>query len=187
MQLSEFDYAGSYGFYILYTFVAALYGFIVPTATIILIIGFTIQYWVDKYKLFKRQSAPIDVNYDFGRMVFRVFEVSILLFAVGYCLWSLDIHYDKGVNFTILNLVSVGIALLYVGFVMFAPARIKGLAFRDFSAPDCLSYYDKKFPSTYRKFNPASIYLPPKTINPDKKDGKSKKVTKNVLFFNEEK
>ncbi len=73
VELPEFDYATSYGFYLVYTFLVAIYGFIVPFSTPILILIFIGQYWVDKYQLFNNRSTPVNVSFDFGRMVFRLF------------------------------------------------------------------------------------------------------------------
>ena len=49
-----------YSFYIVYTFVVSFYGYIAPLATPIMIAIFFVQYWVDKYNLFRRYSSPID-------------------------------------------------------------------------------------------------------------------------------
>ena len=60
IEQPQFNFASMYSFYIVLTFTVSFYGFLVPSITPILIIVFVIQYWIDKYNLFKRYSCPID-------------------------------------------------------------------------------------------------------------------------------
>jgi len=73
LQRPEFNYAVMYSFYIVFTFVVSFYGFIVPSATLIMIAIFFIQYWVDKYNLFRRYSSPVDFGSELIKWIFKIF------------------------------------------------------------------------------------------------------------------
>lgn len=62
----KFGIAENYAFYIMITFTISFYGFLVPLATPIAIVIFFLEYWVDKYNLFRR-SAPIDFGFVLGK------------------------------------------------------------------------------------------------------------------------
>lgn len=47
-------------------FTVSFYGFLVPLATPIAIVVFFLEYWVDKYNLFRR-SSPIDFGFVLGK------------------------------------------------------------------------------------------------------------------------
>jgi len=55
-ELPEFDLADRYSYYILQIFTAAFYSYIAPVSGLCLIFTLIIQYWVDKFNLFKRSS-----------------------------------------------------------------------------------------------------------------------------------
>ena len=62
-----------YSNYIVFTFVVSFYGFIAPTATPVLIYIFCLQYWVDKYNLFRRYSCPVDFGAELIKKIFIMF------------------------------------------------------------------------------------------------------------------
>ena len=70
MELPQFDFAQRYAFYIGYLYLASFHSLLVPLASPLLIVVFTIQYWVDKYLLFRRCSMPIDLDEDSFKLVF---------------------------------------------------------------------------------------------------------------------
>lgn len=82
-----FPYAQNYSFYIIYCYVVCWYGFLFPIGTIFLIIIFIIEFWVDKYNLFRRYSNPVAFGQDLVRLVTTAFQFSLFLFALGYFLW----------------------------------------------------------------------------------------------------
>ena len=73
LQYPEFDFAPAYAFYIVYTYVACFYGIITPLASPLLIVLFVLQYWVDKYNLFRRYSYPNDLGPSINKLIFRSF------------------------------------------------------------------------------------------------------------------
>ena len=83
-----------YAFYIVFTFVVSFYGFLTPIATPILICIFAIQFWVDKYNLFKRFSCPVDFDAELIKKIFIMFETSTLLSVIGHLMWDLKINKD---------------------------------------------------------------------------------------------
>ena len=114
-----------YAFYIVFTFVVAFYGFLTPMATPVLIAIFAIQYWVDKYNLFKRYSCPVDFGADLIKKIFNMFEVSLLISVVGHFIWDLKLHKDQTPEFRVLGIANLTIAALFVIFELFAPDRLK--------------------------------------------------------------
>lgn len=92
MQDPEFDFSNRYAYYIVNVFIVSFYSYITPYIGIILVIIFVAQYWVDKYNLFQRFSCPVDFNYRLSRLTFKAFESSILIFALGNLIFSINIH-----------------------------------------------------------------------------------------------
>ena len=114
-----------YSFYIVYTFVVAFYGFVVPFATPIVIIIFFLQYWVDKYNLFKRFSSPAPFGVDLIRLILKCFEFSLLFFTIGFLFWDHIIHFDPSTTSRILNIVNLAITVIYASFIIFVPPSMK--------------------------------------------------------------
>lgn len=57
------------------------------------------------------------MNYFLSRTILKMFESSLPIFTIGNLIFSIVIH-EYYLN--IINLISLGIALLYVGFITFA-------------------------------------------------------------------
>jgi hypothetical protein len=89
MQDPEFAFVDQYSFYVSMVFLVSFYAVIAPAAVMMLIVIFTIQYWIDKYNLFRRYSCPLDFNIDLTKLVFKAFECSILIFAIGTFIFDL--------------------------------------------------------------------------------------------------
>lgn len=64
-----FSYSYGYSFYIIYTYVVCWYGFLYPLGTIILVLLFIVQYWIDKFNFYKRCSSPYSFGFDLVRLV----------------------------------------------------------------------------------------------------------------------
>lgn len=114
-----------YSFYIVYTFVVAFYGFVVPFVTPIVIVIFFLQYWVDKYNLFKRFSSPAPFGLDLISLIIKSFEVSMLFFAAGFFFWDSLIHYDSDQTYKAINIANLAITILFVCFSLFVPSTLK--------------------------------------------------------------
>lgn len=52
----EFNFADRYSYYIMMWYIGAFYSYIAPIGIAALIVIFFLQYWVDKFNLFKRSS-----------------------------------------------------------------------------------------------------------------------------------
>ena len=68
-----FSFSAGYSFYIIYVYVVCWYGFMLPLGTPILIFIFSVQYWVDKYNVFRRYSNPVAFGQDLVRLVIKSF------------------------------------------------------------------------------------------------------------------
>lgn len=131
LQHPEFNFAVMYSFYIVFTFVISFYGILVPLATPILVLIFFLQFWVDKYNLFRRFSYPVDLGPSLNRMIIKIFELSMLMAAVGHMVWDATIHYDSSASFKTINIINLAIAGLYTSISMVAPYSISKRIFEE--------------------------------------------------------
>ena len=65
MKFPEFNFVEGYAFYIVYVIMASFYSFIAPLLTPILIAIFVIQYWIDKWNIFRRYSCSVRYSFEF--------------------------------------------------------------------------------------------------------------------------
>jgi hypothetical protein len=125
LQQPEFNFAVMYAFYIVFTFVVSFYGFVAPTAVPVLIMIFAIQFWVDKYNLFKRFSCPVDFGAELIKKIFIMFETSIFIFVIGHYVWDLKMNKDKKPEYRVISSLNIVLATLFVTFELAAPDRLK--------------------------------------------------------------
>jgi uncharacterized membrane protein len=152
-----------YSFYIIYTYVACFYGFLLPIAAPILVVISSLTYWVDKFNLYKRCSAPDSLSFEHTRILIKAFEISLLLFVLGYILWQAEVHFDSSPASKIINLLNVIVAVTFVTLSLFTPDKFaKKIFHEEDKAYERLpySYYQKKrFQKTYFGENPATFCL----------------------------
>ena len=120
VQYSPYNFTDAYAYYIIYTFVVSFYGYMVPLATPVLIFFYVLQYWLDKFNLFKRFSSPMDFSNHYTELMVSLFEVSIVFFAVGHFLWDSSVHFDANPGFKVMNILSIVLAVVYVCLFMFS-------------------------------------------------------------------
>lgn len=99
--------------------IANFYAYITPIATIIIAVVVLIQYWVDKYNLFRRFSVPVNFTYRLSRLTVKILEASILIIALGNVLFASWVNEEK--KLTPINYVTLGIAIIYSAVVIFTP------------------------------------------------------------------
>ena len=169
LQYPEFDFAPTYAFYIVYAYVASFYGMLTPFASPLLIILFFIQYWVDKYNLFRRYSYPNDLGAKINRLIFKSFEASILITAIGQFVWDSNIHQSITPGFKAINIINLCLAAIYIGIVFFAPQSLANKFFREntrFEHHQYRYYLEKgRFSKTFYHENPATSCLKEAKIN----------------------
>jgi hypothetical protein len=107
---------------LLQIYTALFYSYLIPVGVPVVAIIFIFQFWIDKFNMFKTRSQYCKIDYSLSRSVLKLFEGSLLVFALGNLLFSMIIH-DRYLN--IINLISLGIALIYVGFITFAPSNLE--------------------------------------------------------------
>jgi hypothetical protein len=117
-ELPEFNFAERYTYYLLQVYTAMFYSYLVPIGIPVIALIFLAQYWIDKYNLFFISSSYYDLGYYLTRNVLKIFEFSLLIFALGNLFFSIIVH-DNHLN--IINIISVSISLLYCCFIAFAP------------------------------------------------------------------
>ena len=122
LQPTEFSFAVRYSYYILNVYVVSFYSYIVPYTSLILIVIFAFQYWVDKYNLFKRFSCPTNFNYRLSIFTLKIFECSIFFFALGNLLFAPTIHTNsRGSDYKIINIISLILAFAYCLAIFIVP------------------------------------------------------------------
>jgi hypothetical protein len=92
MQDPEFAFVDQYSFYVSMVLLVSFYAVIAPAGVMMLIVIFILQYWIDKYNLFRRSSCPLDFNIALTKLIFKAFECSILIFAIGTFILDLKIR-----------------------------------------------------------------------------------------------
>jgi len=97
------------------------YAYLVPIGVPTLIIIFCVQYWIDKFSLFKRCSLKNHFSYNLSIYVRRIFESSILMFALGNFIFS---YYLEDYTFNVLNIISLFVAAIFTVCVWIAPQKI---------------------------------------------------------------
>ena len=70
-------------------YVISFYGYLVPMIVPMTILAFIAEYWVDKYNLFNRFSSPVDLGYYLTNLVWKAFEITLLMKAAGHLVWSM--------------------------------------------------------------------------------------------------
>jgi hypothetical protein len=124
MQDAEFAFSDRYTYYIVNVYIVSFFSYITPYVTIILVPIFIIQYWIDKYNLFQRFSCPTDFDFRLSRMTLKIFEISVLVFALGNYIFSFKIHATKEEKeYHIINLVALLLSVAYSLAIFFLPKK----------------------------------------------------------------
>jgi hypothetical protein len=163
-QLPNYDFNARFSFYIIYFFVVSFYGFLVPESTLLLIIFYSLLFWIDKYNLFRRFSFADDLNYRFAEMVLRIFETSLIFFAVGNFAWDLKVHFDSTAGYTVMNVITILLAVSYNLLTNLAYRFFDQKIVRNKYKPDIRAYsylFSKKHKDvkTFFSENPATFCL----------------------------
>lgn len=159
-----FSYSSNYSFYIIYTYVICWYGFMYPLGSVILTLFFFVQYWVDKYNLFRRFSNPVAFGPALVDLVIKAFEFSLFVFAVGFFIWQSDVHFDITPGFRVMNIITLVIAILFTIYAILVPSRIKNkIVGQDVISFEHINYDHYRstgaFLKTYFRESPATFCL----------------------------
>lgn len=128
-ELVEFDIAQRYSYYILQLWTVSAYVYIVPICGPALIIILTIQYWVDKYNLFKRSSLFFELNYGLSRDILKLSEFSVFLYALGIIVFSAKIFNTVHP----LSIVGIAIAFIYICLSWLLPKKYEKRIFQKYA------------------------------------------------------
>jgi hypothetical protein len=119
-QLPEFDFADRYCYYLVQVYTLMFYSYINPICVPAIIIIATIHYWIDKYNLLKCSSNTFPMNFVISRAILKMFELSVLVFAVGNYYFAMKMNE----GFRMINFVSLMIAATYSFLAVFSPASV---------------------------------------------------------------
>jgi hypothetical protein len=95
------------------------YFYLVPVGVLATAVIFGIQFWIDKVKLFKLSSEYKELGFFLSKVIFKVFESSLLIFTIGNLIFSAVIYGSNRID--LINLISLGIAFVYTCFILLAP------------------------------------------------------------------
>ena len=87
-ELTEFDIAGRYSYYILQLFTISFYAYLIPIGSLAVGVIICFQYWVDKINMFKRSCNKYNFSYTFSQNIIIVGELSLLIYAIGTLIFS---------------------------------------------------------------------------------------------------
>jgi hypothetical protein len=96
------------------TFLVLFYSLLVPIAVPITLILFVMQYWLDKYNLFRRLSSPVDLGYMLVSLILNIFKWYVLVLSLGNLYWHLMIcskMHRVSIAIYIINIVIAIIAI----------------------------------------------------------------------------
>ena len=116
-----------------------------------------IQFWVDKYNLLRRYSTNVIFNYDVSLLVFKIFQMMVIVFVIGKLLFIYYTRPDTG--YSVINIITAVIALGYTVFVWVLPKNVEESLFESLyleteSFSDCLKR--KCFVKNYWRANEAT-------------------------------
>lgn len=114
LQNDEFNLASQYAYYIYMTFLILFYSLLVPIAVPITLVLFFLQYWLDKYNLFKRLSSPVDLGYMLVSLILNIFKWYVLVLAIGNLYWHLMICVKQHRVSTAIYIINIVIALIVI-------------------------------------------------------------------------
>lgn len=114
VEKPAYTYDNTYSYYLQMVYVICFYGYLVPLIIPITIFAFTLQYWVDKYNLFRRFSSPVDLGYYLTRKMWMAFELSLLFRVVGHYVWSYYLHHHPTILSHVMNFVCIFLSLVYL-------------------------------------------------------------------------
>lgn len=165
----SFSYSYGYSFYIIYTYVVCWYGFLYPMGTLILVLLFLAQYWVDKFNFYKRCSSPYSFGIELVSLIKTCFEFSVFLFALGFFLWETPAHFETPAGYQFVNILNLAIATIWVILVLFLPAPIKDkILGEEDKTFEYMTYTNCRkegvFNKTYFRESPATFCLKEKKI-----------------------
>lgn len=121
-QYIEFDIINRYVNYLVLVYASFFYAYLIPITIPFLAIIFFLQFWIDKINLFKRSSHPRNFSFFLTRIILKAFEASIFIFALGVFVFGIYIH-NTPIN--ILNLVTLGISIIYLWFLIGASIKLE--------------------------------------------------------------
>ena len=122
LELPEFDFADRYSYYLINIFVISFYAYITPMTTPIMALIFFVQYWVDKFNLFKRFSCPVNFDYRLSQGILKLFDFSLILFALGNFVFAPDVH-ETAWQWTAINIITLCISTIYCILIAFMPKK----------------------------------------------------------------
>lgn len=155
----------NYIFYIVQAWTVAFFAYPMPFGTVVIIVGFVLSFWIDKWRLFCRCGLKDDFNYGMTKISSKLFMTSVWIYAVGNFIFSYA--FTSMISWP--SVVSLTAATLFMIYLWLLPSEWEFLIQDHMVRYEVLSYHycmrNNLFEHTYRNQNPASKLASAKTIN----------------------
>lgn len=79
----------------------------------IIIVAFSLQYWVDKRNLLRKFSSPVDLGYHLTKKMWVAVELSLLFRVIGHIVWGFYLHHPTALS-RIINYICTFISIVYL-------------------------------------------------------------------------
>ena len=148
----KFDISEAYYLHFSTLCLAFFYQAIIPYGLIMGILEMICKYTVVKYVLVRRSVKPHDLEFEFTQKMFRQFEFTVVLLALGFVIFSI-IFNSKNNQFDIYYVISISLA----GFDWIFGGRILQIFTERASTAkiqNSFEFYELNFPVDYDRLNP---------------------------------
>jgi len=156
IELQPFDLASRYTHYIMQTYTISFFAYLMPYGTLVLIITFFLELYIDKLKLFYRSSLKDDFNYEMTRIASKLFMSSVWIYAIGNFIFG--IAFTRQITWY--NVISLSAATMFMIYLWLLPNSWEYVILDKIIQYEVENYdlcrQTNKFEHTYRNQNPAS-------------------------------
>jgi hypothetical protein len=138
------------------TYTISFFAYLMPYGTLVLIITFFLELYIDKWKLFFRSSLKDDFNYEMTRIASKLFMSSVWIYAMGNFIFG--IAFTR--QLTWYSVISLSAATIFMIYLWLLPNSWEFIILDKIMRYEAENYdlckQTNKFQHTYRNQNPAS-------------------------------
>lgn len=158
-ELPEYHISQRYSYTLYKLFTAAFFFHPSPLILAVTCITLSLSYCLEKVNLYRRSSLFYSGDLQISNYAMKFAQASLLIYSAAYCYFQSETHQ----KLDIISAIGVIFALLYILFVLIAPASLERLIFGRETPPlkyiydDCVA--DGYFDETYWSTNPATFLV----------------------------
>lgn len=125
----EFEFTSRYSQYLVTLYTAFFYSYLVPIGVPVVCVFFFLQYWVDKYVLFRRSSLKYHFGFFLSKQTTKILESSVFALGLGNLVFSTYMH---NYQLSVVSLVGFGIATAFTLLVWITPKKLETILFGEY-------------------------------------------------------